>query len=172
MLQAHYRNMLDLSEDALLAAEKGYKRLMEAIKLVDKLPESKESSVNVDQWIDSLYEAMNDDFNTPILIANLFEGVKMINLINTNKATITQADKEKMSKAINGFSFDVLGLHKTAVDNAGNQSFDKVIQILIDIRNQARAEKNWALTDQVRDELLKYGIQLKDGKDGTTYSFK
>ncbi len=172
MLQAHYRNMLDLSEDALLAAEKGYKRLMEAIKLVDKLPESKESSVNVDEWIDSLYEAMNDDFNTPILIANLFEGVKMINLINTEKATITKIDKEKMAKAINGFAFDVLGLHKSASSEGDNQSFDKVIQILIDIRNKARAEKNWALTDQVRDELAKYGIQLKDGKDGTTYSFK
>jgi len=172
MLQAHYRNMLDLSEDALQAAEKGYKRLMEAIKLVDKLPESKESSVNIDKWIDSLYEAMNDDFNTPILIANLFEGVKMINLINTEKATITKTDKEKMAKAINGFSFDVLGLHKSASNDSDNQSFDKVIQILIDIRNKARAEKNWALTDQVRDELAKYGIQLKDGKDGTTYSFK
>ena len=172
MLQAHYRNMLDLSEDALLAAEKGYKRLIEAIKLVDKLPESKESSVNVDEWIDSLYEAMNDDFNTPILIANLFEGVKMINLINTEKETITKIDKEKIAKAINGFAFDVLGLHKSASSEGDNQSFDKVIQILIDIRNKARAEKNWALTDQVRDELAKYGIQLKDGKDGTTYSFK
>jgi len=172
MLQAHYRNMLDLSEDALQAAEKGYKRLMEAIKLVDTLPESKESTVNVDGWIDSLYEAMNDDFNTPILIANLFEGVKMINLINTGKATITKADKEKMTKAFNGFAFDVLGLHKSVSNEGDNQSFDKVIQILIDIRNKARAEKNWALTDQVRDELAKYGIQLKDGKDGTTYSFK
>ena len=172
MLQAHYRNMLDLSEDALQAAEKGYKRLMEAVKLVDKLPESKESSVEVDKWIESLYEAMNDDFNTPILIANLFEGVKMINQINSNKATITKEDKEKLIKAINGFSFDVLGLHKSAGAEGDNQAFDKVIQILIDIRNKARAEKNWALTDQVRDELAKYGIQLKDGKDGTTYSFK
>jgi len=172
MLQAHYRNMLDLSEDALLAAEKGYKKLIEAIKLVDKLPVSNTSSFDVGAWIESLYDAMNDDFNTPMLIANLFEAVKNINLVNDKKANITQADKEKLSKAINSFSFEVLGLHKLENDANGSQSFDKVIQILIDIRNKVRAEKNWTLTDQIRDELAKFGIQLKDTKDGTTYRFK
>ncbi len=172
MLQAHYRNMLDLSEDALLAAEKGYKRLMEAIKLVDKLPGSNKSSIDVNAWIDSLYDAMNDDFNTPILIANLFEGVKNINLVNDKKESLTQTDIEKLSKAIKSFSFEVLGLHKLESDANNSQSFDKVIQILIDIRNKARAEKNWTLTDQIRDELLKFGIQLKDSKEGTTYTFK
>ncbi len=171
MLQAHYRNMLDLSEDALQAAEKGYKRMMEAIKLPDKLPVSDTTSFDVDKLIESFYEAMNDDFNTPVLIANLFEAVKYINLINDGKEKITQADKDKFQKAINDFAFEVLGLHKTEQEAGNNQAFDKTIQLLIDIRNQARADKNWALSDKVRDELAKFGIQLKDGKDGTTYSF-
>ena len=172
MLQAHYRNMLDLSEDALQASEKGYKRLVEAIKTLESLPVSANSSVDVDALIDSFYTAMNDDFNTPILIANLFEAAKIINLINDNKLTITEADKNKLQEAINAFAFDVLGLHKSVQSEGDNQSFDKTIQLLIDIRNQARADKNWALSDKIRDELAAYGIQLKDGKDGTTYSFK
>jgi len=172
MLQAHYRNMLDLSEDALQAAEKGYKRMMEAIKLLEKLPVSDTTTFDVDVLINSFYEAMNDDFNTPILIANLFEAVKYINLVNDGKEKITESDKQKLQKAVNEFAFDVLGLHKTAQSEGNNQAFDKTIQLLIDIRNQARADKNWALSDKVRDELAKFGIQLKDGKDGTTYSFK
>ncbi len=173
MLQAHYRNMLDLSEDALQAAEKGYKRLMEAIKDTKNLDVSNESSFDIDKWIGSLYEAMNDDFNTPILVANLFEGVKFINQVKTNKATISEADKEKIQKAFQNFAFDVLGLHQTGLSNdeQNNQAFDKVIQLLIDLRNQARDDKNWALSDKIRDELAKFGVQLKDGKDGTTYSF-
>ena len=174
MLQAHYRNMLDLSEDALQAAEKGYKRLMEAIKDSKNLPVSNASSFDVDKWINSLYEAMNDDFNTPILVANLFEGAKFVNQIKSEKATITEADKEKLQKAFQGFAFDVLGLHKTqqAGEQQNEQAFDKTIQLLIELRNQARADKNWALSDKIRDELAKFGIQLKDGKDGTSYSFK
>ncbi len=174
MLQAHYRNMLDLSEDALQAAEKGYKRLMEAIQSIDELPESNQTDFDVDQWIESLYEAMDDDFNTPILIANLFEGAKFVNQVKAGKSKITKEDKEKMKKAFNDFAFEVLGLHKSAEQqNAGNnQAFDKVIQLLIEMRNQARAEKNWALSDKIRDELAQYGVILKDGKEGTTYTFK
>ncbi len=174
MLQAHYRNMLDLSEDALQAAEKGYKRLMEAIQSIDELPESNQTDFNVDKWIESLYAAMDDDFNTPILIANLFEGVKFVNQVKAEKANITKEDKEKMKKAFDDFAFEVLGLHKSAEQqNTGNnQAFNKVIQLLIEMRNQARAEKNWALSDKIRDELAQYGVILKDGKEGTTYTFK
>ena len=171
ILQAHYRNILDLSDDALQASEKGYKRLMEAIKRLPDLPVSNETSFDVDALIDSFYAAMNDDFNTPILIANLFEATRFINLTNDGKETITQADRDKLQNAVNSFAFDVLGLHKTQQESGNNQAFDKTVQLLIEIRNQARTDKNWALSDQIRDELAKYGIQLKDGKDGTTYSF-
>ncbi len=174
MLQAHYRNMLDLSEEALQAAEKGYKRMMEAIQSIENLPVSESTDFDVAQWEKSLYEAMNDDFNTPILIANLFEGVKFINQVKSEKAKITEADKKRLQKIFEDFAYEVLGLHKQDLSgkNNDNQTFDKVIQLLIDLRNQARAEKNWALSDKIRDELAKYGVQLKDGKDGTTYSFQ
>jgi len=174
MLQAHYRNMLDLSEEALQAAEKGYKRMMEAIQSIENLPVSESTDFDIAQWEKSLYEAMNDDFNTPILIANLFEGVKYINQVKSGKAKISEADKKRLQKIFEDFAYEVLGLHKQDLsgNNNDNQTFDKVIQLLIDLRNQARAEKNWALSDKIRDELAKYGIQLKDGKDGTTYSFQ
>ena len=174
MLQAHYRNILDLSEDALQAAEKGYKKLMEAIHSIKNLPESSSTNFDVAQWQQSLYDAMNDDFNTPILIANLFEGVKFINQVKYGQAKISAADKEKMETLFNNFAFEVLGLHnqEASLDNNQNQSFDKVIQLLIDLRNQARADKNWALADKIRDELAKHGVQLKDGKEGTSYTFK
>ncbi len=173
MLQAHYRNMLDLSEDALQAAEKGYKKLMEAINVLPDLPVSSESSVDVDNLIAQFYAAMNDDFNTPVLIARIFDAVRLINSIKDGKASISQAGKEKLQKALHQFVFEVLGLHQTRNQESGvQQAFDKTIQLLIEIRNKARAEKNWALSDQIRDELAKYGIQLKDGKEGTTYSFK
>jgi len=172
MLQANYRNMLDLSEEALMAAEKGYKKLMEAVKTLDTLPESEKSSFDVKALIAGFYDAMNDDFNTPVLIANLFEAVRLINSVNDGKEKITQEDKESLQKALKSFAFDVLGLHKTEQEAANNQAFDKTVQLLINLRNQARADKNWALSDKIRDELAKFGIQLKDGKDGTTYTFK
>ena len=172
MMQAHYRNVLDLSEDALLAAEKGYKRLMEAVKTLKDVPAADNDSFDVEALIKSFYEAMDDDFNTPVLIANLFEAVRYINLVNDGKETITKESKEQLAQAIDNFAFDVLGLHKTQQEAGNNQAFDKTIQLLIEIRNKARAEKNWALSDQIRDELAKFGIQLKDSKDGTTYTFK
>ena len=171
MMQAHYRNVLDLSEDALLAAEKGYKRLMEAVKTLKDVPVAGQDSFDVEALIKSFYDAMDDDFNTPVLIANLFEAVRYINSVRDGKETVTKESKEQLSQAIDNFAFDVLGLHKTQQEAGNNQAFDKTIQLLIDIRNKARAEKNWALSDQIRDELAKFGIQLKDGKDGTTYSF-
>ncbi len=171
MMQAHYRNVLDLSEDALSAAEKGYKKLMEAVKTLKTLPVSNKSSIDVKALINSFYEAMDDDFNTPVLIANLFEAVRYINLVKDAKESLMPKDKELLEKAVNDFVFEVLGLHKTQQEAGNNQAFDKSIQLLIDIRNQARAEKNWSLSDQIRDELAKFGVQLKDGKDGTTYTF-
>ena len=171
MMQAHYRNVLDLSEEALQAAEKGYKRLVEGIKTLENLPVADKDSFDVKALINSFYEAMDDDFNTPVLIAGLFEAVRHINLVRDGKETITPESKEKLSKAMNDFAFEVLGLHKMQQEAGNNQAFDKAIQLLIEIRNQARAEKNWALADKIRDELSRFGIQLKDGKDGTTYSF-
>jgi len=170
MLQAHYRNILDLSEDALQAAAKGYRRMMEAIETLDNLTESRQSSTDISLWEQSLYDAMNDDFNTPVLLARLFDMVKFINSVKAGNESISAEDRNTVRKIMYDFVFEVLGI--PAETSSSNQSFDKVIGLLIDIRNQARKDKNWELSDRIRDELSRYGIILKDGKDGTSYSIE
>jgi cysteinyl-tRNA synthetase len=171
MLQAHYRSVLDLSNDALEAAEKGYNRLKQGIALLPELPASNSSSFDINEYIASYHNAMNDDFNSPILIAQLFETVKMIQRTQKGDETLTQDDIQKLKQAIDQFVFDVLGL--TLVSSAGQNTFlDKALSVLIDMREQARANKDFATSDQIRDALLAKGIQLKDGKDGTSYTLE
>ncbi|WP_291072918.1 cysteine--tRNA ligase [Empedobacter sp. UBA5987] len=169
-LQAHYRSVLDISNDAMLASEKGYNRLVEALKTLETITPKKTSTVNIDELEAKLYTAMDDDFNTPILIAHLFEAVKMINSIKDSFENITAEDLERLKAIMNGFVHDVLGLDTEAV-NESSDKLDGVVKMLIEMRNQARVDKNWALSDQIRDQLSALGIQLKDGADGTTFSF-
>jgi len=169
MLQAHYRSNLDFSSLALEASEKGFQKLMQGINMLQSLKASKKSSLDVSKWIASCYLAMNDDFNSPILIANLFEGVKYVNLINDGKETLNSEDLKSLSEVMNAFVFDVLGLeNETSSDSSGK--LNGTIELLIQLRKEARDNKNWALSDQIRDELLQLDIQLKDGKEGTTYN--
>ncbi|MCH2035145.1 MAG: cysteine--tRNA ligase [Tenacibaculum sp.] len=168
-MQAHYRSILDFSNDALLASEKGYNKLMEALSILKELKASKESSFDVQAWKQKCYDAMNDDFNTPILIANLFEAVKFINQIKDNKATISSADLELLSATLNSFVFDILGLVNDSKEQ-GSDKLEGVVELLIKLRKEARDNKDWALSDQIRDELAGLGIQLKDGREGTTFS--
>ncbi len=170
-LQAHYRSVLDISNEAMLASEKGFDRLMEAVKSLDELKTSSESSFDVSQWKQKCDEALLDDFNSPILIANMFEAVKFINLIKEDKATISAADLALLKESIRAFVFEVLGLQDANEAQSNNDKLEGVIQMLIGMRNQARADKNWALSDQIRDELLALGIQLKDSKEGTSFSY-
>lgn len=171
MLQAHYRSILDFSSAALEASEKGFQKLMQGYSVLKTLKSTNESSLKIQSWIDSCYAAMNDDFNSPILIAQLFEGVRFINLINDQKETISQADLEHFSSVFEGFIFDVLGLEdENAQDNS--EKLNGTVQLLIQLRKEARDSKNWALSDQIRDELLALGIQLKDGKEGTTFTIQ
>ncbi|MFV0146475.1 cysteine--tRNA ligase [Empedobacter falsenii] len=169
-LQAHYRSVLDISNEAMLASEKGYNRLVEALKTLENITPKKISTVNIDELEAKLYTAMDDDFNTPILIAHLFEAVKMINSIKDSFENITTEDLERLKAIMNGFVHDVLGLDTEAV-NESSDKLDGVVKMLIEMRNQARVDKNWALSDQIRDQLSDLGIQLKDGAEGTTYSF-
>ncbi len=170
-LQAHYRSVLDISNEAMLASEKGFDRLMEAVKSLDELKTSSESSFDVSQWKQKCDEALLDDFNSPILIATMFEAVKFINSVKENKATISTSDLELLKETLNAFVFDVLGLQDANQSESNNDKLEGVVGMLIAMRNQARADKNFALSDQIRDELLALGIQLKDSKDGTTFSF-
>ena len=169
-LQAHYRSVLDISNEAMLASEKGYNRLVEALKTLENITPKKISTVNIDELEAKLYTAMDDDFNTPIMIAHLFDAVKMINSIKDSFENITTEDLERLKAIMNGFVHDVLGLDTEAV-NESSDKLDGVVKMLIEMRNQARVDKNWALSDQIRDQLSDLGIQLKDGAEGTTYSF-
>lgn len=168
MMQAHYRSNLDFTQDALNASEKGYSRLMEAIKLLSKIKTSESSSIQVLELVDSFYTAMNDDFNTPILIANLFEAAKIVYLINDGKATITAADSILLANEMNGFIVNVLGLQTSSENN--DSKLAPVMDLVLDLRQQARSNKDWTTSDKIRDGLAAAGIVVKDGKDGTTWS--
>ncbi|MFA9190019.1 cysteine--tRNA ligase [Flavobacterium sp. FZUC8N2.13] len=170
MLQAHYRSILDFSDDAIVAAEKGYKRLMEAVDSLNQINISPNSSLDIASWKQLCYDAMNDDFNTPILIAQLFEGVRFINLLKENKETINAADLEILATTMHSFVYDVLGLENQKSADSSNDKLEGTINMLIDMRNKARADKDFAMSDHIRDQLLALGIQLKDSKEGTSFS--
>jgi cysteinyl-tRNA synthetase len=172
MMQAHYRSILDFSNDAILAAEKGFNRLTEAMKVMGKLAASKTSSLNIAGWKAKCYAAMNDDFNTPILIAELFDAVKMIHSLQDGNATITASDLEELQETMDAFFFDVLGLQDTKEEGSAslNKGLDGAMKLIIDLRATARANKDWSTSDKIRDELTAAGIQLKDGVDGTSYA--
>ena len=169
MMQAHYRSILDFSSDALLAAEKGFGRLAEAMVLLESLEGKSSSSIDILTWKENCSTAMNDDFNTPILIANLFDGVKYIHLLTNERESLNTEDLKVFRSTMKSFFYDVLGLKLESGNDTTNNKLSGVVSILIGLREQARANKNWALSDQIRDELLSLGIQLKDSKEGTTF---
>ncbi|AZB08904.1 cysteine--tRNA ligase [Chryseobacterium sp. G0162] len=168
-LQAHYRSVLDISNDAMIASEKGFIRLMEAVKVLNSITpdDTKQSAFSLTEWKNKCYDALTDDFNSPVLIAHLFEAVKYIFALNDGKETISTADLEELKSTLNAFIFDVLGLQ--TVEENNNEKLDQTLKVLIELRNQARKSKNFELSDQIRDKLLAEGIELKDGRDGTSY---
>ncbi|MGE4514399.1 MAG: cysteine--tRNA ligase [Chryseobacterium sp.] len=168
-LQAHYRSVLDISNDAMLASEKGFIRLMEAIKLLNNIipNHEKQSSFSLKEWKNKAYDALTDDFNSPVLIAHLFEAVKYIFALNDGKEAISAEDLEELKSTLNALVFDVLGLQ--VIEENNNEKLDQTLKVLIELRNQARKSKNFELSDQIRDKLLAEGIELKDGRDGTSY---
>jgi len=170
MLQAHYRSVLDFSDEAILASERGFNRLMEAIKSSSELPVSAQSTVDIQGWRQQCYDAMNDDFNSPILISHLFEGVRLVNVIKEGKEQISAEDLALFTSLLHAFVFDVLGLESTNTLAANNDKLEGVVSMLIQMRNEARANKDFAMSDHIRDELAKLDIQLKDGKEGTSFS--
>ncbi|WP_033960667.1 cysteine--tRNA ligase [Psychroserpens jangbogonensis] len=168
--QSSYRSVLDLTDDGLLASEKGFYRLMDAINGLDDLKAGTTSTFNVSEWKQKCYDAMNDDFNSPILIAHLFEAGKLINQIKDNNASLTSEDLEVLTQTMNAFTFDVLGLENASKSDSGTDKLSGAVDLLIQLRQDARANKDFALSDKIRDELAAKGIQLNDGKDGTTFS--
>lgn len=173
MLQAHYRSNLDFTNDAILAAEKGFYRLMESLEGLNEIKPGTTSTFAISSWKQSCYDAMNDDFNSPILIAQLFEGVRFINLLKDNSiATLTSEDLNTFSSSMHCFVYDILGLKNEKTGNNNNDKLEGLVNMLINMRKEARENKNFALSDQIRDQLIILGIQLKDGKEGTTFSIQ
>lgn len=169
-MQANYRSILDFSGEALEAAEKGHGKLMEAVEFLGRIEAGTSSSFDVQKWRQDCYDAMNDDFNTPILISHLFEAVKIINQLKEGKASLTVEDLEVFKNTINAFVFDVLGLMNETSEGNNSDKLSGVVEMLISMRKEARENKDWALSDEIRDRLLELGIQLKDGREGTTFT--
>lgn len=179
ILQAHYRSTLDFSNEALQAAEKGLKKLMAGIETLNKLVPS-ESAVNStviaseakqQHLSDNCHNAMNDDFNSPIVIANLFEGVRFINSVYDKKETISAEDLALLKTLFNTFVFDILGL-KEETSSGQNDVVDGLMQLILSIRQRSRETKDWGTSDQIRDALQKLKINVNDSKEGATWNIE
>lgn len=169
ILQAHYRSTLDFSNEALAAAEKGMKKMFEAQKKIDVLPVADKTSVDFDGVFKKCVEAMCDDFNTPVAIANMFEVCRLINLVADKKETISQADKDALKDNFAIVFNDILGMKGEQTDNSLNV-IESLMNVILSLRSEARANKDWAKSDLIRDELSKAGITIKDGKDGASWT--
>jgi cysteinyl-tRNA synthetase len=172
MLQAHYRSPLDFSNEALQAAEKGLERLKNALALLQNLKTAAISTIDVGKLKVDCYAALNDDLNSPILIAHLFDGAKMINSINDGNATITAADLPKLQQLYKDMVEAVLGIQASTGDMASNELFTKMVDMLLTLRQEAKQKKDWATSDQIRDRLTALGFEIKDTKEGADWKLK
>ena len=172
MLQAHYTSILDISQESLEASEKGYKKLMEAVNQLKEInPGNKAGAFDTKQWVEKCYAAMDDDFNSPLLIAQLFEAVKFINLVIHKDIPIDKYQLETLTKMMSVFIREVLGIAPEQ-EYASNtdEILHNTIDLLIELRNNARSNKDFVTSDRIRDRLLEFGIHLKDGKEGTQFT--
>ncbi|WP_221412165.1 cysteine--tRNA ligase [Dysgonomonas sp. 25] len=174
ILQAHYRSTVDFSNEALQAAEKGMQRLLDAYNKIAKITPSSTSSANVKGIREKCYEAMNDDLNSAIVISQLFEAATIINSSCDGKTALTQEDITELQEVFDLFLFNILGIKDESKggNNAHLEAYSKAIDLLLDIRAKAKANKDWATSDQIRDELAKIGFDIKDGKEGTEWKLK
>ncbi|MBO7609519.1 MAG: cysteine--tRNA ligase [Muribaculaceae bacterium] len=175
ILQAHYRGTLDFSNDALQAAEKAYERMMDGWHRLQTLKPAESSSITLDDYATRCAEAMNDDLNTPVVIATLFDACRIINQVNDGNVTLTQADIDTLKQLFMTYVFDVLGLR----DNAGSTAsgidltpYNKAVDLLLEVRHNAKAAKDWATSDLIRDRLNEAGFDVKDTKDGVEWKVR
>jgi len=166
MAQSHYRSTLDFSNEALQASEKGFERLMDGYARLQKLSASAASSVETAGLRAKCEDAMNDDFNTPIAISHLFDALKAINLVHDGKETISAPDLDELKAVFKAFIEDVLGLKSENDAGSGNEAYKKAIDLLLNMRLEAKLNKDWATSDKIRNELTALGFEIKDTKDG------
>jgi cysteinyl-tRNA synthetase len=170
MMQTHYRSTLDFSDDALVASEKGYLKIMEAYKTLQKLKPSQISNEDIKSLERKCYDAMNDDFNTPILIAHLFETVRIINSTYHEKISLSQTDIEILKNIYQHFVFDVMGLKKENESEKSIEVLNQVMNLVLDLRAKAKANKDFVTSDEIRNKLTEADIIVKDLKDGSSWS--
>ncbi len=181
ILSAHYRGTVDFSNDALLAAEKGLEKLLNGISDLKRITPAEQSDADTAAVVATLkekcYDAMNDDFATPQVISHLFEACNIINKAVNHQASINSADLDELSATMQLFAFDLLGLQPQALqadagndgNNAREEAFGKAVDMLLELRATAKANKDWATSDKIRDELAQAGFEVKDTKDGATW---
>ncbi len=172
ILQAHYRSPLDFGNEALQASEKGFQRLMKSIATIEKLVPANTSTVDIAALQAKCYSAMNDDLNSPILIAHLFDAARIINSAYDKKESLTAEDIGLLRNMMHTFVFDILGLLPENDPQAGNQVISNLMNIIIDLRREARANKDWTTSDRLRDALAQAGVSIKDTKDGATWDIE
>ena len=171
ILQAHYRSTVDFSNEALQAAEKGFTKLMNAMETLNQISASENSTYDVNSLQEKCYTAMNDDFNTPILIAHLFDGVRVINSVKDGKESLNAADLEQLKTIFNTFITDILGFISHKESNT-NDLTNEVMELVLQLRGNAKKSKDFDTADLIRDELDKVGIQIKDGREGSSWEVK
>lgn len=167
MLQAHYRSTLDFGNEAMEASEKGFKRLLNAWALLDELKASATSDVEINSLMQRCYDAMNDDFNSPVLIAEIFEASRIINSVHDSKMKIDAENLALLKQLMKNFVQDVLGLKN---EQAADDDLPQVMNFIVTLRNEAKSVKDYATSDKIRNGLQKIGFQLKDSKEGTNWS--
>ena len=180
VLSAHYRGTVDFSNEALQAAEKGYEKLMNAISDLDRVQVADKCDAETEKVVKALrqkcYDAMNDDLATPQVISHLFEACTVINKLVDHKATICAECLQELKETMHLFAFDILGLSQVNGqcsmvngDNGREEAFGKVVDMVLELRAKAKADKDWATSDKIRDELAAAGFEVKDTKDGVTW---
>ncbi|MDD4427576.1 MAG: cysteine--tRNA ligase [Paludibacter sp.] len=166
ILQAHYRSTVDFSSEALEASEKGLERLMGGYARLQKLQASATSSVNISEVRKKCEEAMADDLNTPMVISALFDVLRSVNLVHDGKETISQADLSELQSVFKLYIEDLLGLQSDSASANGTEAYQKAVDLLLNIRLEAKKNKDWATSDKIRNELTAMGFEIKDTKDG------
>lgn len=170
ILQAHYRSTVDFSNEALVAAEKGFARLCESYARLQKLTPSKETSMEMKNYRQLCEDAMLDDLNTPIVISHLYDATRIINTVADGKATISEADLKELKEVFDLYLIDILGMRVEENSGAANDAYKGAVDLLLEIRKQAKTNKDWATSDKIRDELVRLGFKVKDTKDGFEWS--
>ena len=175
ILQAHYRGTVDFSNEALKAAEKALDRMLEGWRRLQGLKASEESTVSVADIRQKCYDALNDDLNTPIVIARLFDACRIINSVNDGLEKLNQADIDELKSVFSTFLVDILGIKTDLLESESSSSlepFEKAVDLLLELRKEAKAKKNWATSDLIRDKIQEIGFDVKDTKDGFEWSLR